>query len=124
MISLTDLILSTVTAILFLLLGYLIIRSYMLSRDKIYLWFFTSVFIWPLIYAAISFSISGAKGLVKKGLENKIGGFGDYASVMLLLDDLTQGVKLVRLSISLMLVTNILFLVPFAILYHRLTKKT
>jgi len=95
----------------------------MISKNRLYIAFFIALFLWPIITTAISFSISGAQGLFKKGLENKIGGFGDFVSCELLLEDLILGAKLVRLGMFLMLTTNILLLVPFWIMHSREAKR-
>ncbi len=125
-IGLWDALLTIAVCITFLAMGYMILCSYTISRDPLYAVFFLALFIWPFILAAITFSISGAAGLAKKGLENKMGGFGDPVSSLLLLDDLVFGAKLIRLSLFLMFITNALLLAPFSIIYRRVrnTKAT
>jgi hypothetical protein len=106
--------LGMLSCITFCLLGLLIQLCYKYSRNYFYLFLFVAIFLWPLINAGISYYLMVGKGTQKVNFEARIGGIGDYiSSIFISQRYCSLDITMTRVSLLLMLCTNILFIIPF-----------
>jgi hypothetical protein len=108
----------------FLFINYLLMDALAMTRDKLYVALLVALFIWPVITSAVSYYLTGAEALAKKGLEYRIGGFGDCLTVGFMLDVEGLNEQFLTPSLLLMLGTNTAFLVPVFMMYRRATRRS
>jgi hypothetical protein len=119
-----DFLISIGAIMLFLSTGYFILKLYISSsKNPVYIIFFLSFFIWPMISSTIYFYQSGSFGLAKSGLESRIGAIGDYVGILLLLDNCVSDGRFVSISLRLMILSNLFLIAPFALMYIHISKE-
>ncbi len=122
-IAILDCLLAIAVIAFFVYLNYLLLDAFIMTKDPVYVALFAALFLWPIITCGISYYLTAIEQLPKKGLEYRIGGFGDSLTIGFMLGVEGLNEKFLRPSLLLMLGTNIVFLVPVLTMYRRATMK-
>jgi hypothetical protein len=123
-IAIVDCLLAIAVIALFIYLNYLLLDAFIITNDPVYVALLIALFFWPIITCGVSYYLTAIEQLPKKGLEYKIGGFGDSLTVGFMLGVEGLNERFLRPSLLLMLGTNTAFLVPILMMYRRVVDKT
>ena len=121
-LSVWDGVLGVLAIVTFLILAFLAADAYLMTRDRMLLALFVAVFFWPMVSAGISLLILGQIRSGNMPWRVRMGGEGDPASVLGLLDYLVVGGHSARWGLVCMLLTNISFLIPVSMIRYRVSK--